>query len=1254
MRLFRQNKRRRWRRLGLLFAAAILLLLSFVTSSYFSSRISFSYYQKGLQHYITAQQKDAQQVVNDTTLMRKLVQHSESPDEFKRLAGKNYGLFLYAETIGDKADLLFWNSQKILQPPGEVNFAAADSVYFRQYLNGFYVTQTTKLSLPEMSNNIKAYVLIPVVYKYYLETENSQTQFAHNKEAIKKITTTQLPTDFPIYSLDKKVLFYVEPLAVSTQYKIDPATIVLRITALVFFLILFHLIADRIARKRGAVNGLVFLTLSIAVVRALFYVFPQIFSLRQFSLFDPTLYASNWFNRSLGDLLINSILLCWIMLFAWTHLGPMRKLPSFLKRGWLIIAGIAAIFSLLYATFELAWIVNKLVVNSKISFEVTDFSQLTIYTSFSFLILALLSLSYYYFSRLLFRFILSAIPNLLFLYFTVAAAGLFFLTFKTNYTDVLFQLPILIWLVLYTLFLTQEQFIVNRFRITIAGILFWVFIFSVSLAGLMMLGNRQREEAERRHIAAMYEELTEPSKQSVILIALKSLDPFFLKVNFDRFFAEPENSRIRDSITQTGLADYASVYNTSIYVFDSAYQEVKNPDHKSYAELNNIFTAHGKPTRDTDLIYYETSPSQFLYLARREIYDSAKLLGTFFLVASPKQFQGKQTFDPDLFRRGKKQLGDPANIFAIYKDQKLTQYTGSYPFPLELSSRQIPTSVYSSVDNGEYDELWFKASNQKIIIVARKKESVIESITLFSYLFCAFLFMIGVIRLFELGARIARTWPRIDVFSRLNIRSQIHITIIFISILSFVIIGVATITYFFKRFDRNNREELSRTSAGTIAELDKRIKDDGLVLNPDNFPDSATNLSLSKTVAEISDVHDVIVNIYDRNGTLQITSDDRLYKKGVLSTKMDPTAFYHLATLREVQKIQNETVNDISYLSIYTAIRDSSGAKYGYLNIPSFTSQIELNQEISNFLITIINLNAFIVLIAGVIALFISNRITRSFSVISDKMKAITLGVVNEEIQWDKDDEIGELVTQYNKMVHKLEESASALAKSEREGAWREMARQVAHEIKNPLTPMKLSIQYLQKAIQNNQPNVKELTTNVAGTLIEQIDHLSKIAADFSHFANIGNKRLETIDLHNVIGSLLDLYAANPKVQVEWNAVPQEVIMRVDKTQMNRLFTNLLTNAVDACSEREDCHVTISEELKDHSLIVSIRDNGDGIPDEMKSKIFTPNFTTKTSGTGLGLAMCKGIVEQMNGRIWFQTKEGEGTAFFVQLPLLNQ
>ena len=200
---------------------------------------------------------------------------------------------------------------------------------------------------------------------------------------------------------------------------------------------------------------------------------------------------------------------------------------------------------------------------------------------------------------------------------------------------------------------------------------------------------------------------------------------------------------------------------------------------------------------------------------------------------------------------------------------------------------------------------------------------------------------------------------------------------------------------------------------------------------------------------------------------------------------------------------------------------------------------------------------------------------------------------------------------------------------------------------------MKLSIQYLQKAISNNSPNVKEMTSAVAKTLVEQIDHLSKIAADFSQFANIGNPKSEVFDVHEMLHSLASLYTTTDNLEFEWHPVPQRIILFADKTQLNRLFTNLLQNAVEACDNKEHKKIVMSEELEEGFFIVKISDNGDGIPLHVQEKIWTPNFTTKTSGTGLGLAMSRNIIEQAKGELWFETKENEGSVFFVKLPLFR-
>jgi signal transduction histidine kinase len=486
----------------------------------------------------------------------------------------------------------------------------------------------------------------------------------------------------------------------------------------------------------------------------------------------------------------------------------------------------------------------------------------------------------------------------------------------------------------------------------------------------------------------------------------------------------------------------------------------------------------------------------------------------------------------------------------------------------------------------------------------------------------------------------------------MNIRSQIHTTIIFISLFSFVVIGVATIIFFINRYNRNNQDRLSKSIQSMGSEVQSKLSvGDNNQVGQLYFQGSTGELQ--KQIEEIAQVHATDINIYDLQGNLEVSSNLFVYNKGILSKKMHPLAYYSLHQLNQIQFTHYEQIGGISYVSVYSPLRDGHGNAYAYLNIPSFTSQDELEDEISNFLVTIINLNAFIFLIAGTIALFLTNRITSSFLLISKKMQEVNLGKTNEEIEWTRNDEIGGLVKEYNKMVKKLEESAAALAKSEREGAWREMARQVAHEIKNPLTPMKLSIQYLQKAIDNNSANVKEMASSVAKTLVEQIDHLSKIASDFSQFANIGNPKKEVFDLHELLYSLTSLYETTENLLFKWVPVHQRIMVYADKTQLNRLFTNLLQNAMEACDNNSRRVISVSEEYREESIIVKVADNGEGIPLEMQSKIFIPNFTTKSSGTGLGLAMSKTIVEQVKGKIWFETVEGEGTTFYVELPVLR-
>ncbi len=1235
--------------------AILLFFLSFVFNKLYINRSSVAEEVNLAEKYINKQHDDFTTFCSDTSTINRLLGQGETLNEFTHLAAKKYGIFIYSVDEFGSAEMRFWNDQLVVPPSNMLT--AEDGEYFSKEPNGWYYIIKKTLPAVNRPGKLLSFAMVPVRSDFFITTDYLPQKFFYSSSADKRVRISETVTDFPVKTASGKTLFYLtKKIAVAVAYN-DKRTILLRFGGILVLFLFIHLLVESVARNNRTWKAIGLLTIILLILRLTTYYFPSILNLRQFELFSPLIYGSNAIQRSLGDLLINSILFCWVVLFAWSRLryidNPTENFSN--RQRW--VAGIFALCLLIFSTFVLATVIRSLVADSKISFDVTNFFSLNRYTVAGFFVLACLSLSYYYFSQLLFRLVFPLFAGRNFLiYFAIGFAGLIYLTTRSGNPEVLFYLPILIWLLAYTWLVNRKGVIFNRIRINIAGILSWIFVFSVSITAIMFSQNRKVEWERRKLIAEKLAVQTDPSSERLMSIAIRYLDNDFLSDNFYRFADAEKNKPFRDSIITDSYSGYLNKYDTRLYVYDSVGKPLYNEDPLPYESLNTILTVQSKRTETVGLYYYETSFDKFNYITRRDVTDltNNKILGSFFIVSNLKNYSRDALF-PELFRQFKETDPENSPIYsnAVYDSLRLVSPPGNYPFPIWLTTNEIPKEEIQQRTNGDYDELWYSAGNEKVVVIARKKQAAIETITLFSYIFCSFLFLVAFVQLITLVLKTGYNWTGLRQLLQLNIRSQVHSTIIFISIFSFLVIGAATISFFISRNKQSNSEKLSRTMKIMVNEMEKKMADHITFDDVVKIYDSVSNTGLQKLVDEVSDIHGVDVNVYDLKGDLQVSSEANVYTKGVLSKKMDPTAFYHLDRMRQVQHAQEEKIGNFSYLSIYSPVRDDQGKVYAYINIPYFTSKPELRQEISNFLVTIINLNAFIFLIAGLIALFITNRITNSFSIISDKMREVNLGKMNEQITWNRNDEIGELVQEYNKMVDKLGESATALAKSEREGAWREMARQVAHEIKNPLTPMKLSIQYLQKAINNNQPNVKELSSSVANTLVEQIDHLSKIAADFSQFANIGTTNITSFDLHDVLGSLKELYTADETVSFDWRPVNDQLLVDADKTQMNRLFTNLIANAIEACHGNGNCNIEVKEIINNGFVRVSIKDNGEGIATEMQERIFIPNFTTKSSGTGLGLAMCKGIVEQAKGKIWFETEQGRGTTFHVELPVVN-
>ncbi len=1237
----------------LLVAAAWLLTISFIIDNYWSGIATPKSVHNAIQKDIVKNQKSIAGFYKDSILINKLINRQYNKEQLEDLVKEKFFIFIYRALPFNEKHPIFWNTQ-IIEPDSSI-LNEPDGTSFRQLINGWYVIDKKKYQAGNGSL-YQIVTFIPVKWNYYVENKYLRNSFTAVDKIEDSYIISPVPTRLGIKDANGNKIFYLKKLNEISVAHNNVFSLWLRVLAGLLVLSFVHKLAKFIVRKQGFWPGFAVLLICVLSLRTLSYFLPIPLNFRQLELFDPVIYGSNSVLKSLGDLLINSLLFIWIVLFIRFHFRNVSSGINFNTNFKKYSAVVILSIIMIGITIICGDIIRSLVSDSQISFDVINFFTLNIYSVVGFLVLCCVATGYFFLIQILLQPLKNEIRSKSYvLYLSISVIGLIFLSFYLHSPLVTFDLSLLIWLLLFIYLLNFEILSLQAFNLISSRFIFWLFFFSVSITAVIILHNRKKEIEERKNFADNLANKADPSGEIMMNIVLSDFSNNFLSDAFARFEKPIQNNILKDSLLNENFSGYLNKYDTRIYTFNSNEQPLYNEDSINFNSLNTIVQTQGKPTGIPNLYYYDVSYDRFNYISKKTITDTSGILkGYIFIVSKPKKYKSDALY-PELFSKGNSNSIESSSVyaFAVYKKNQLSNSYNDYPFPTTIDSTQFTYNEFRTVHNNGYDELWLRANADKVIVIARQDNFFIESITLFAYLFCSFLLITVLFNLLNQLLTEKLFSGSYKSFWQFTIRNQVHGTIISISIFSFLVIGITTILFFISRYHSNNREKLSRTIHVMETQVRNSIDTIPLAQTQLNNLDRVSNNLLEQTINNVAAIHAADINLYDLNGDLKVSSLPLPYKKGIVSEKMDPVAFFHLNKLKDVQFFQEQKIGELEYLSNYVPVRDETGKEYAYINIPYFESQNKLQDEISNFLVTIINLNAFIFLVAGIIALFITNRITRSFSLISDKMKEINLEKRNEEIEWNRQDEIGELVNEYNKMVKKLDISAEILGKSEREGAWREMARQVAHEIKNPLTPMKLNLQYLQRAIDNNSPEVKSISLYVANILLEQIEHLSQIASDFAQFANIGNVRNQLFDVNRTLENVGTLYSANGKLETKTNLYPHELLIEGDKTQTNRLFTNLLQNAVQSIPEEREAVIEISSKVSGNKALVSIKDNGIGISPEMRNKIFIPNFTTKTSGTGLGLAMCKGIVEKMNGRIWFETLENQWTIFFVEFPLVE-
>ena len=466
--------------------------------------------------------------------------------------------------------------------------------------------------------------------------------------------------------------------------------------------------------------------------------------------------------------------------------------------------------------------------------------------------------------------------------------------------------------------------------------------------------------------------------------------------------------------------------------------------------------------------------------------------------------------------------------------------------------------------------------------------------------------------------------------------------ILLVLLASILILGVTVYQYDEQTKDYNI-QRFERKEATTQQTIELELS------NKTTYPVNTENLPkiFQERINEISSINKLNISIYDLNGKLLKSSTENAFE--TLNKKPIPAKVIKELSQNSNHRILKASEEDgIGYQSSYSYINDPKFKRIGILELQFTQDNSEIEKELREFMARLGLVYILMFLIAIALAYFLSSYITRSIQTISDKMRQTRLNERNEKIILNAaSSEIEVLVNAYNNMIDQLEESAVKLAKSEREQAWREMAKQVAHEIKNPLTPMRLTVQSFERKFNPEDENIREKLGEYSQTLIQQIDVMSSIASAFSDFAKMPTQKREKIEVISVVKLALDIFNEDP---IKYLPEVKELHANLDKTQLIRIVTNLVKNALQASEKEENPIIEVKVISQQNNVKITVSDNGKGISEEVKDLIFEPKFTTKSSGMGLGLPMIKNIIEAYDGNISFTSTDGVGTVFTVILP----
>ena len=617
------------------------------------------------------------------------------------------------------------------------------------------------------------------------------------------------------------------------------------------------------------------------------------------------------------------------------------------------------------------------------------------------------------------------------------------------------------------------------------------------------------------------------------------------------------------------------------------------------------------------------------YLALIDVCDSVRHKTLYLEFTKPVNPQGFGW--PRILQHEHSKLPLESSV-ACYRDSLLVYKVGSYIYPNYLSDYNHAINEISY--GRRLKHYAYQASPTKVLAVCINRRGWMELTAPFALFFFALLFLYLLVYLLG-GVHSQRPLSN-------TLRNKIQMMVLIALGISFLVVGPISVIFMRGLYTQKaNDYHFERTR--TLL-LDVTSEVDFSFLSQPGF-----KTLLDEILHHYSETFFTDINIFGLDGKMLATTSPEIVELHLQSSLMNAEAFYNMQGEKSLYYIHDETLGKAVYQSAYISIQDGTGKTLAYLNTPYFASQSELRSEILNYVLTYVNIILAIIFVILPLVLLLTRRFTTPLAQLQDKMRRVDINKSNELLEWNSKDEIGALINQYNQLVKELERSAAELRRTTTESAWRGVARQVAHEIKNSLTPMRLSVQLLQRNLENGNASAEQVQ-RTASTLIEQIDALSDIASSFSRYAKLPENHPAPLDLAELVGHVVNLYDNTDHITFTYEYdKDQDFTFNGDKTNLNSAIGNIVKNAVQAIGSKQDGRIDVRLQALDDQFVIAIEDNGKGIKEEDKPQIFLPNFTTKSDGSGVGLSLAYNNIQAAGGTIWFESQEGVGTRFVIEL-----